>query len=590
MITVEKITQGELTLSFNYYQDYINRVKSIGARFNPDNKVWEISKESIYDLERVFEGELFYKTPRWELLNESPPDYSKLYKFDTPVNINSLGFKLKPFKYQEFGIKFLIDRLMKNGMGFICDDVGLGKTVQAIGAFKYMFDNDLVKDLVIVCKKSLKSQWAEEIKKFVDIDSDIYIIDKEKKKRFETYNTINSNPNKTITIVNYHVLLKDSKELKPDMVIYDEVHEAKKYNGKINKACKVLTSNCKYCLFMTGTPIMSKPKDLYGIISIKEKKYFGGSYKKFEDRYLVIDRNGSYEKMIGYKNLNELRDKVQSLILRRTANEVDIDLPEIIEITKNVPVDSIQEEAISFVHSKLIDIENKIKKNKSIYNLNKDKEVLEKINELEGSLKGIYAIEQIIANSPRLLNYSKSNSIRYAYKKYTPDSNYLSSKYICLLNIVEEVCAAGQKVIIFSKYETVVKHLCDFLLGYKIKSVPYFGAMNQDQRDESVRTFKYDNTVTAFIATDAGAEGLNLQVANTVIHFDLPYNHAIKTQRDGRARRAGSTHSRVVSYSLLTEETRDEQIYKKIKESKRDFDIFVSANNEQSKVLKSLSN
>lgn len=127
MILVEQDLFGCLELSFKYYPDYISRVKSIGGRFNQNNKTWSIGLEKFNDLEETFKGELFFKTPRWEILNEEPPDYNKLYSFNTLCNTKELGFKLNPFNYQDFGIKFLVDRLTDNGMAFIADAVGLGK-------------------------------------------------------------------------------------------------------------------------------------------------------------------------------------------------------------------------------------------------------------------------------------------------------------------------------------------------------------------------------------------------------------------------------------------------------------------------------
>lgn len=127
MITVERINPGELTLTFKYFTEYIDRVKSLGAKWNADIKAWELDESMINMLDVEFKGELFYKTPKWEITGEPAPDYSKLYKFNTIVNIDSLGFKIKPYPYQEFGIKFLIDRLLSDNMGFICDDVGLGR-------------------------------------------------------------------------------------------------------------------------------------------------------------------------------------------------------------------------------------------------------------------------------------------------------------------------------------------------------------------------------------------------------------------------------------------------------------------------------
>ena len=94
------------------------------------------------------------------------------------------------------------------------------KTIQAMGAFKYLYDHNEVKDIVIVCKKSIKYQWMDEIQTFLNLDADIYIADDNKKKREKTYDEIKNNPKKTILIINYHLLLNDSDLIKCDMTVY----------------------------------------------------------------------------------------------------------------------------------------------------------------------------------------------------------------------------------------------------------------------------------------------------------------------------------------------------------------------------------
>lgn len=592
MIVVEENALGLIELSFKYYPDYIMRVKQLGARFNPDNKTWAIDKSLINRLDTLFKGELYYKTPRWEILGEKAPDYSNMYNFDVDCDVNSLGFKLKPFNYQNFGIKFLVDRLFKNNMAFIADDVGLGKTLQAIGAMKCLLDDNSIKDIVIVCKKSLKYQWAEEIEKFIDFDGNVYIADDNKKKRTNKYNSIKNNPNNTILIINYHLLLNDAENINADLVIFDEVHVAKKPGGELNKACAKITKNSEYCLFMTGTPIMSKPDDMYGIISIKDKKYFGKK-TEFDNRYITKYYNGRFENVVGYKNLDELRDKMQQIILRRTSEEVTIDLPEVVTIDKYCSIDKKQEACLDIAKAKSEEAEERLDALKEKFNKNNNEkqkaEIKKQIEFMEGALKGFIATEQAIANSPVLFHYSKSKGVREVYKDLTPTESYLSNKMQTLLDLCEEIMDANKKVVIFSKYETVVTYVVNLLNRNKIKSVAYTGVMNDEERTSSICNFKNDEEVVAIIGTDAMAEGLNLQIANAVINIDLPFNQAILQQRIGRIRRAGSNYKTAFVYNLLTKDTIDINIYNKIKETQNAFDSFVSVNKAQSTLLKRLS-
>lgn len=220
MITVDYIN-NTLRLNFKYYKYTIDRIKSLGGLFDPSTKTWSLTIDKLQAFKRMFKGEVYYRTPLWEIEGTKPPDYSSLYKFDTKFDMSELSLKMTPYKYQEFGIKFLVDRLVKNNMVFLADGVGLGKTLSSIGAMKYFFDNGLIKDVVVVCKKSIKTQWKKEIERAIDFDGDIYVIGNEtKSKRDKVYKEIRSNPNKTITIVNYHILINDADNFKNDFVVY----------------------------------------------------------------------------------------------------------------------------------------------------------------------------------------------------------------------------------------------------------------------------------------------------------------------------------------------------------------------------------
>ena len=87
MITVEQDMLGTISLSFKYYPDYIKRVKELGCTFEPATKKWLLPLSKFNEFRKKFEGEVFYKTPEWEILNQQPPN---LYSFNTPCYINSL--------------------------------------------------------------------------------------------------------------------------------------------------------------------------------------------------------------------------------------------------------------------------------------------------------------------------------------------------------------------------------------------------------------------------------------------------------------------------------------------------------------------
>lgn len=129
MLITNLLPNGYLSVRFTYCQDYIDRIKTVtGAFFNNILKVWMIPVSSFYEYEKVFYDEIVYQTPRWEITGEKPPDYTSLYNIDS--SIHSPLMKTKLFGYQDYGIRFMLDRLRHNKFVLNTDDMGLGNVLQ----------------------------------------------------------------------------------------------------------------------------------------------------------------------------------------------------------------------------------------------------------------------------------------------------------------------------------------------------------------------------------------------------------------------------------------------------------------------------
>ena len=589
MLVVEQIDEMTLSVQFNYCTEYVNRIRQIpNAWFHQEFRKWIVPISSFNNLETVFKGELVYQTPKWVITKSNPPDYSKMYQITNNITVPVLN--LKPYPYQNFGIKFMIDKLLKQKFIINADGVGLGKTIQAIGTMKYFIENANFNKILIVCKKSLKQQWVSEINKFTNLGNFMFIErTADKKARDKLYKRI-PNENKAIIITNYHTVMNDTdilKKLNFDMVILDEVHYIKSRTGVMNKAVTKCCTNVKKVILLTGTPIMDKPDDLYGIVKIADSKYFG-KWSEFEKNHIKKDNSGRYNKVIGYRNLDILRDMTQNIIIRRTEHEVALELPNVITKRINVELDKTQNEiqiAINKDRAKILDdldnLNNKIK----------TPEVAEKIAQKEGLSKGLIAALQACANDPRLFEMSKSMIMKKKYAPLVSKTYKYSSKTETMLDIVEDVLLAGEKIIIFTKFERCCRLIeNEIIRAFGVTVVTYTGQVCDEDRDRNIYMFVNDPNCKVLVANDAAAEGLNLQVANHVINFDLPYTPAIYTQRMGRARRVGSRYKKVYVYDLLTDNSYDNVMLNKLEKATTLFNTLITADKEQSRILREISN
>lgn len=564
MLIVEKLNDEYFTVSCKYSQDYIKRFNEIpGHFFDKELSLNIIPTIEFYLFEFLFLGEIVYKTPRWILANEDMPDYTKTYLLKNK-DLKLPKLKYEPYKYQDYGAKYMIEKINEFGFIINADSVGLGKTMQAILTMLYYIENKKAENVLLLCKKALKFQWKNEIEKFSNYDiNKITILDGTTNKKVKQAKEFKEMSNGKILISNYEVTqakcFEELKDIKIDVLIIDEAHLIAN-NGVKNKEITKLSKKIKYKIFLTGTPIMSKPDNLFYLSRIGDKKYFG-KWIEFKKHHIREVSKSFGMDTVGYTNLDELQEKAQNIIIRRTENEVSIDLPKMLPPNKVIcELDSTQIKILKAIETE------KSKINAEIINIkenpSKSIDSLEKLEKLEASSKGLIASFQAVANDPRLFLLSKSEHIRRKFSKYIPKNYEMSNKTSALLDILEEIVDSNQKAIIFTKYERCAQMLKeDIEKAFKDRDnfnpVLFTGAINSEQRQENVKIFTNSPLHNVFIATDAGAEGLNLQVANHVIHYDVANTNAIKVQRNGRARRVGSKYERVYVYDLLTKNTVD---------------------------------
>lgn len=553
MLVVTQLQNGQLSIKADYF--YRNRIKNIPtAMFNPDTKQWVIEAFMLGTLERVFSGELVYKTPRWVILNQPMPDMSAMYQV-TDKTLQAPVLKLKPYDYQDYGIRFMIDKILQKGFVLNADDVGLGKTIQTIGTMKWFIENRNATKILIICKKSIKKQWIDEINKFTDLGH-TFVLERtgstpaQRKKSYDAFNNASS----AVLVTNYHTFLNDTalfQQMHIDFVVIDEVHSVKARTGKLNNNISKITYG-KPTVFLTGTPIMSKPEDIFGIVQMVAPKYFG-KWTDFCKEFLVKDFNGRFgERVVGAKNLDKLRTMVQDIVIRRTEYEVSIQLPKTIMTKVDCVMDSTQEKLLLEIQkmqdsiSAQVDV---IKADKALDQFEKDT----KIADLEAKGKGLIAARQAASTDPRLFSRSLSKMMRDNFGKLVPASYKMSSKTEAILDLVEDIVDGSDKVILFTKFRTCAEMIAsDIQNVLKQNVLLYTGAESDEQRNNAIDYFKNTGTYNILIGTEAMAEGLNLQVAKCVINIDQPDTLAIKTQRIGRARRTGSAFDSVIVYDMIT--------------------------------------
>lgn len=167
-----------------------------------------------------------------------------------------------------------------------------------------------VERVLVVCPTSLKSQWQNEIQRFSGRSS--AIVSGSAADRVGQY----QNP-EFFTICNYEQVLKDITVIESarwDLIILDEGQRIKNWEAQTTRVVKSLKS--RFALVLSGTPLENRLDELYSVVQFIDGRHLGPGFRFF-NRYRVTDEKGF---VLGYRHLDELREKLRPILLRRTRN------------------------------------------------------------------------------------------------------------------------------------------------------------------------------------------------------------------------------------------------------------------------------
>jgi superfamily II DNA or RNA helicase len=430
-----------------------------------------------------------------------------------PLRTTLLRVPLLP--YQLDGVAFAAGA----GRAVLADDMGLGKTIQGVGVAEYLAREAEIRKVLVICPASLKSQWRSEIRKFCD--RDVQLISGPLAERAGQYGN-----ECFFTVCNYEQVLRDMGAIGKtswDLIILDEGQRIKNWESKTSRMVKCLRS--RFALVLSGTPLENRLDDLYSVVQFVDDRRLGPGFRFF-NHHRIVDEKG---KVLGYRNLGELRDVLKPILLRRTRDSVRLELPP--RSTEILRVPPTQEQ--STAHAGHMQIVASITRKKFITEM----DLLRLQKEL--------LMCRMLADSTFLADKIKPG---------------FSSKLAALDELLGQLFAEpDRKGVLFSEWTTMLDLIEPLLKKHGIKFVRLDGSVPQKKREELVHTFQTQADCRMFITTNAGSVGLNLQAANTIINVDLPWNPAVLEQRIARAHRMGQTQP-VQVYVLVTEQTIEENL------------------------------
>ena len=400
--------------------------------------------------------------------------------------------------------------------GILADEMGLGKTLQTITYLLSEKQNDPSMKALIIVPASLVYNWYQECKQFAP-ELKVQVVNGGKDKRAEQLET-----EADVYVTSYQSFRQDEKihaKIAYQVLFLDEAQMVKNSQTKTAQALRKLTIPKRFAL--SGTPVENRLDELWSIFQVIIPGFFPSKakFRKFSTELIA--------------------QMIQPFVLRRTKEEVLLDLPERIETNY---FNELSKEQKEIYLAQLEQIQ------KTLAQMNSDEFKKNRIS----ILAGLTRLRQICC-SPQL---------------YLDDFHGESGKLEQLKELLIQALENNRRILIFSQFASMLNLIEAELAKLDIPCFKLDGSTPSKQRMEMVEAFNQGDKPVFLISLKAGGTGLNLTGANTVILYDLWWNPAVEDQATSRAHRMGQKEV-VEVWRLITEGTIEEKIYE-LQQSKRE--------------------
>lgn len=503
-------SDDNLIISFPYDPEMVALVKRLSSRrFDPKSKRWEAPLRVAGEVIEMLSPHGFRIADEVASLAQQHAelgDLSRAMDAELPP-IQGLGGELLPF--QRAGVAY-IERI--GGRAIVGDEMGLGKTPEALA---YLQLHPELRPAVLVVPASIKIHWARHIDRWLSEGKRRAVLEG-RTPQPELLTDID------IAIVNYDILSGWADTLREwgyKIIIFDEAHYLKtmqfgkngvKKSSLRAAAAYVLVQGCEKVLFLTGTPAMNKPAELFPLLHMTDPAAWPDFFS-FAIRYCggFRDSNG-YWQFGGASNLDELSDKVRAVMIRRLKRDVLKELPPKRRATVIVPLDNRREyEAI-----------------------------------LHDTAEWLYENPGSNANHLAKIEQLKQAALR--------------GKLSSAIAWIRDQIANGEKLVVFAHHKFAIEALMD---AFGDQAVKLTGETSQADRQTAVDRFQNDPSVRLFVGNIlAAGVGITLTAASNVAFLELMWRPGDHSQAEDRIYRIGQEATSVTAWYLLAEETIDEDI------------------------------
>jgi SNF2 family DNA or RNA helicase len=456
---------------------------------------------------------------------------------------------MEPYHHQ---VTNLITFCRRLPVTLLADDVGLGKTISAGLIISELISRWRLSKILVVCPKLLGPQWQEELLAKFDIPSEIAI----------GKNLIEADLEETGAIITTYSSARLHLDSIPQdrfqMLVLDEAHKLRNLYGVENppqvakRFRKALEERrFRFVLMLTATPIQNRLWDLYSLVDLltvaRGHQNPFGSEGMFARKFIADNREQA--RRLKPEARDEFRSIVYGYMSRVRRGDAKLYFPERVVQMHKVDPTAAELQLIGAIA-------------KPIQELNR----LAQISILQALTSSPDALMAQLSNMARngTVPQELAATVR-AIVTGMPTSAKLHGLGGLIDRLKRENPERWRLVVFTGRLETQTT-IQAFLEKHGLK-VGIINGMSGQRNQETIARFrKNPPDCHVIVSTEAGSEGINLQVANVLVNYDLPWNPMIVEQRIGRIQRLASEHASVGIFNIMLRGTFEEYIVGRLME------------------------
>jgi SNF2 family DNA or RNA helicase len=461
--------------------------------------------------------------------------------FDELISLDTLRFQ--PFDYQIRAAQIALRRF--RGRGLLCDEVGLGKTIEAGLVLKEYLARQMAQRVLVLTPPALVEQWREELAVKFNLPDFVASADE----AFREHGPLawGRFPRVVASLATARRAEHRAQieSLLYDLVIVDEAHHLKNRASVSWKFVNALQK--KYLLLLTATPVQNNLDELYNLITLLKPGQLQ-TPREFQRQFVT---HGDPRLP---KNRGRLRELLADVMVRHARGQVGVLLPprraHTVRLTLSPDERAFYDDVSRFIRDVtsptgvLRDGAGQVTGDDLAPDPRHD---LAYAKSSPATRFTLQTLQREIGSSPHA---ARPTLLALA------EQSALSAHRTTLLELAERAAhiqtwakaealekllhsQRAEKILLFTHFRQTLEQLAARLRALGLNFVAYHGGLSLEEKNAAIRRFESDAQI--LLSTEAAGEGRNLQFCRTLVNFDLPWNPLRIEQRVGRIHRIGQT-------------------------------------------------